>query len=439
MVYKQKYYEMRNIIVIAYQLHYSNGSECAVAWDYVRHMSRNNRLTVLYGSSAGHHDIGNTDDMDAYVNEHPMDNVNFIAVKPSTPSKNWDYSLWGIRNFYKEYRSWHEDVYRKCSELICESHYDLIHFLGPIGFHEPGRLYELPIPYIWGPIGGLGKVPTRILMTCDSKFGGGGGKKLIVKSMVANIRLHTNRRVKKALRESDVVVAATTEYARNIEKVIGQMHHSVVEYLPENCIDKVYALNESKFSSPIVNLIFIGWVETRKAPMILLEAMSLLGRGTENLHLDILGTGPMYDICQEFIREKGLEGKVKMHGKVERTHVLKMISNAHLMVLPSLSDANTTVVWEAMAHAVPTLCLDHCGMHDTIKDSSGMRVPVTTYAQVVLDVAKKLGEVSKTPSILRTMAENLVYDRMAYVWETRMKKFEELYDLAEAQYKKRKE
>ena len=78
---------MRHIIVIAYQLHYSKGTEYAVAWDYIMHMSRNNKLTVLYGSCEEHHQIGRVEDMELFLSKHDFPNVEFLAVKPSFKSK----------------------------------------------------------------------------------------------------------------------------------------------------------------------------------------------------------------------------------------------------------------------------------------------------------------------------------------------------------------
>ena len=430
---------MRNIIVVAFQLHYSKGSECAVAWDYVKHMSRDNKLTVLYGSSAGHHDIGNTKDMEDYAAENPVDNVRFIAVKPSTPSKNWDFSLRGIRNFYKEYQGWHRDVRDKVCELIKSERYDIIHYLGPIGFNEPGFLYNLPVPYIWGPIGGMGSVPKGMLLTSDFKYGSVGGQKLILKTLIARWRFFTNSRVRRALCDSDVVIGAITEHVRTIESAIGRNHHSVVRYLPENCMNEVYELNRQKFKGEKINMIFIGWMETRKAPMIILEALVKMGDKARLLHVNFLGSGPMKHRCEQFVRERGLEGIVTIHGRIERSEVFKMISGAQMMLLPSLNDANTTVVWEAMAHAVPTLCLDHCGMHDTIKEGSGVKIDVSSWNKVVNHVAMELRKIVETPRLLEEMAVQLLEDRKEYSWERRREKFEEIYTLAEEQFKKRKE
>ena len=110
---------------------------------------------------------------------------------------------------------------------------------------------------------------------------------------------------------------------------------------------------------------------------------------------------------------------------------------AQLLLLPSLNDANTTVVWEAMSHAVPTLCLDHCGMHDTIKDGSGIKIPITDYERIVKDISVSLEKLIQRSELLKQMAEQLLVDRQEYMWNNRSKQFEAFYSLAEEQFKKR--
>ena len=430
---------MSNIIVIAYQLHYSRGSECAVAWDYISHMSRDNNLTVLYGSSGGHHEIGNTLAMEEYAAQHPMQNVSFIPIKPTSPSKYYGFSLIGIRRFYKEYQKWHDDVYHVVKDLISTNKYDIVHFLGPIGYHEPGRIFELPIPYVWGPVGGIVKVPASLLLWGDIKSGGTDGIKIILKAIISRYRLFASRRVKTAMRNSDVIVTATRGNNKIIRKAVGKNHHSIITYLPENCIKEIYELNYSKFESKRINLIFIGRLDAGKAPMIVLEALNRLGESKNAFHFDILGDGPLMKFAKDYVQKNCLDDIVVFHGSVERFQVFKMLSDSHLMLLPSLCDANTTVVWEAMSHAVPTMCLDHCGMHDTIKETSGIKIPVTKYDRVVSEIASQLTQMASNPTVLKEMAIHLLEDRKEYTWENRVRKFEGIYSLAQAQYFKREQ
>lgn len=264
-----------------------------------------------------------------------------------------------------------------------------------------------------------------------------GGVKLILKSLASTWRLNINRRVKEALRESDVVVCATTEYAQLVEIAIGKNHHSHLCYLPENCIDKLYELNNKKFDGEKINLIYIGRLDEGKAPFIILEALAQVG--DKNLfHLDMVGGGPLLSRSKDYVKANDLMGIVEFHGRLERLQVIKMLEDAHLMVLPSLYDANTTVIWEAMSHSVPTLCLDHCGMHDTVKEGTGIKIPVTTYADIVNKITKVLQGIAERPECLKTMAEYLLEHRKEYTWERRLERFEEFYTLAEQQFSKRK-
>lgn len=427
---------MRNIIVIAYQLHYSSGSEYAVAWDYITHMSKTNRLTVLYGTCRGHHNIGNTDEMQAYYDSHPLENVTLIPVKPSFQSHNYGFSLLGVYRFYKEYKNWHKDVYNEVIKLVQINHYDLIHFLGPIGYYEPGYLYNLPIPYIWGPIGGgLGKMPPFQLIfrqgiNTPSIF-------FCIKSIFERISLYLNKRARLAMEKSDVLICATTEYKQTVERLIGINHHSNVQYLPENCINKLYDLNYKKFQSQNINLLYVGWLVSRKAPFLILESLARLDKKS-HIHLDMIGDGPLKKKAQEFVKENDLSEKVTFHGRIDRSEVFKLFTNAHLMVLPSLHDANTTVVWEAMSYCVPTLCLDHCGMHDVISDKSGLKINVANYNEVVEEITIRLNQILVNPDSLVKMAEQLMIDRSRYTWDKRSAIFENYYMLAESNFKLRK-
>lgn len=427
---------MRNIIVVAYQLHYSKGSECAVAWDYITHMNKNNHLTVIYGSSAGHHSIGDTKAMEDYTRANDVENVTFIPVKPSFPLKKMDYSLIGTLKFYKAYRNWHKDVKDVVSKLIKESHYDIIHFLGPIGYHEPGFLFDMPVPYIWGPIGGLGQMPNRLVLQTQKRWGGVKCQ-VFIKQLFNYLRMHFNTRVKKALSNADVVIGCTTEIKGVIQKLVYNNHHSKIEYLPENCISHLHDINYAKFNSEVINMIFVGRLDIMKAPMIVLEALSRLGTLANGFHVVFLGAGPMQEKYKEFIHINDLENIVTLKGQVERSEVFSLMSNAQMMLLTSLMDANTTVVWEAMSHAVPVLSLDHCGMHDTIKEESGIKIPLGTYDEVVNSITEVFRKLVERPELLKEMAENLLKDREAYTWERRSVKFDNLYALAEKQFEER--
>lgn len=427
---------MRHICVIAYQLHHSKGSEYAVAWDYVTHMNKNNRLTVFYGTCNGHHNIGNISEMEEFIRKNDVPNVKFVGVKPSFVSHNYDFSIIGQYKFYKEYRKWHEDVRVEIEKLDRKDKIDVIHYLGPIGYREPGCVYNLPIPYIWGPIGGVTGAELRLL---DFSFTFKESMHLAIKTMMNWIQLRTDYRVKKAINNADVVLCATNEYKAVVEKVAKNKHHSQIIYKPENCIASLFPLNYNKFKTKTIRLIFVGWLDSRKALNIILDALSKLTDEQKiQVFLDVIGDGPLKDKLIMKACHLGLSNAIKWHGRIDRKQVFDIMNEAHLMVLPSLSDANTTVVWEAYSVGLPILALDHCGFHDTVNNCNGYLIPIHSYKQVVKDISACLKKIINNPIELKEKAEYVLKDREQYVWEKRIEFFEDIYEIATYQNQLRK-
>ena len=243
--------------------------------------------------------------------------------------------------------------------------------------------------------------------------------------------------MRKALRESDVVICATSEWKNIVEQITGSSHHSVSLYRPENCINRLYPLNEEKFNSSQINLVFVGWLDDRKALIFVLEALSKLPKDTP-IKLHVLGVGSLRAKYELFAKSHGIEHLVEWHGRVPREDVFSTMNNSHLMVLPSLMDANTTVIWEAMAMGLPTLALDHFGFHDTIVNGkTGFLIKPSSHKQVVNDIRIALENIVSLPARLKEMAEAVMKDREQYTGEKRCDFFENVYDLAISNFNKK--
>ena len=103
---------MKDILILAYQISPTKGSEYSVAWNYVTRMSKYNRLTVIYGVSGGH--LGDCGEMKEYLKRNYFPNVKFICVSPNQKTNilNWcnRHNFFNY-TFYWAYRSWQKQVY----------------------------------------------------------------------------------------------------------------------------------------------------------------------------------------------------------------------------------------------------------------------------------------------------------------------------------------
>lgn len=402
-----------NILVLAYLLSPNRGSEYSVAWNYVTHMSKNNRLTVLYGASGDH--MGDCKEMESYIKVNPNPNVRLIPVYPNKWANMLNYpnrhKLF-VYTFYYAYNVWHRQAYKVARQLIKEEQFDLVHYVGMIGYREPGYLWKLGLPYVWGPVGGANNVPWQLMKHMPLL----GKLKLSFRNIANTIQLYTKRRLKQALKATDVLMTATSE---NRCKFI-EVYHKDSICLPENCITGNITLNENKFNHPQqYNIIVIGRLDANKSVGTFLEAMTQI-KNLNKLHIDIVGDGPLKETLQHYATLHGINDIITWHGQLPRQKAVKIFNSAHLHVITSVSEGNPTTVWEAMSYGVPTMSFDHCGMHDTLCDQCGIRVPIASrYDDCVSALAKAIDKLLDHPDCFKDLAYGVIECAKRYTWHER--------------------
>lgn len=406
---------------MAYAISPYRGSEYAVAWNYVAHMSKYHRLTVVYGASGNH--MGDVVEMEEYARSHTMANVRFIAVKPDKLARalNWpNRHGFFVYSFYYAYRRWHWQVYKQVLELLKTDHFDLVHYVGMIGYREPGYLWKLGLPYVWGPVSGANNAPWQLMKHMPLL----GRVKLTFRSLANTIQFHTKRRLKKALKATDILLTATSENQQKFR----QVHHKDSICLPENSITGTITLDESKFNNPAkYTIIVIGRLDARKSVGIFLEALAQV-RNRDKLHVDIVGDGPLRARLQGYDREHGLDGLITWHGQLPRVEAVKIFNRAHLHVITSVSEGNPTTIWEAMSYGVPTMSFDHCGMHDTICDKCGIRIPIAKrYDDCVFSIAHNIDVLLEYPERFYQLAKGTIECAKKYTWAKREIILNQLY------------
>lgn len=413
---------MKNILVLAYAISPHRGSEYSVAWNYVTAMSRYHRLTVLYGTSGDH--MGDTSEMERYARVHPLPNVRFVAVAPSRNAERLNaLNKRGIfvYSFYLAYRLWHKSVYRVAQELVQAEHFDLVHYVGPIGYREPGYLWKLDLPYLWGPIGGTCN-PSFRLFGATTSFP--GFCKLLFRSVANVLQLHFDQRIRHALRRSDELLTATTANRDNIRRI----HNIDSVWLPENGIKRqVVRPDAAKYANETLHFIWVGRIDANKALIVLLKALQSLDSDSI-IVVHIVGDGPLRKRMQDYAERNGIGHLIEWHGKIPRNKVLELLQKCHLHIISSLSEGNPTTIWEAMSCGVPTMSLDHCGMHDVICERCGIKIPVHSYGQMVRDMGAQLQQVIRNPLILKSLSDGVLQCIPGFRWENRIELFNELYD-----------
>jgi glycosyltransferase involved in cell wall biosynthesis len=421
---------MKTILLLAYAISPTRGSEYSVGWNFLINLAKNNKVFVLTGLSGDH--MGDTEEVEQYFKDNPSPNINLIAVKPTRFANliNWPNRV-GILGpiFYLAFPFWQKEAYKIAKEIIKKEKIDIIHHLNPIGFREPGYLWKLNKPFIWGPIGGAQFVNLALLRYHPIK----SKVFFLIKNFINFIQLNFNGRIRKAADKSSILVFSTEINRDNFEK----FYNKIGPIISEQASFKINPIlvNKKTDDSNLLDIVWIGQISFRKNLFLLFNAVSLI-KARSGWRLNIIGDGVGRKQLEELADKLSISDNIIWHGSKVRSEAVSIIQGADLHAMTSLSEANTTVLYEAVSSGIPTISLDQDGMHSTLANGNGILVKVSTYDETIKLYASKIDELIENPKLLATIKQRTVTLTDEFSWEKKIQKFEEIYDEAIKNYHK---
>lgn len=409
------------IILLCYKLSPYRGSEHAVAWNFLRMMSPYHEFYVMYG----HDGTSDLREMNEWISSHPENKIHYYPI--IIPSSRYaSFTKWVYRHekyigFFLMYRLWHKEAYRTAKKIIAENDVDVIHYLNPIGFKEPGDCWKISdIPYVWGPVQGVHNWPLSLWNAISIK----GKIEAIYRRIVHNAVLLCSIKVRRAVKRADYMWGCSQITIRQFKNVYGKD----LEYMPENGIMRMNTSQPIKKDSVSpLEIIWVGKFEERKCIHLLLMALGML-KG-ENWRLTVCAGGEEEKKVEHLIKSLGIADQICLKGRLTRDEVQECFRQSHLHVITSLQEATTTVLFEAMSWGVPTLTLDHCGMGSVVCEKCGIKIPIKSYCQVISEITTAIQMLIDNPSKVEELSKGVLECSKQYLWENRIRRFNEVYEL----------
>jgi hypothetical protein len=174
-------------------------------------------------------------------------------------------------------------VYTLSLKLDKEYNYDIIHQLNMVGFREPGYLWKINKPFVWGPIGGLVNISNKLLFTLDfNSF-----LYFLFKNIFNSFqRSFSNRVLSAAKRENSILISATKENQRLISKYWNRNSELLCEV---GSIKSDFNFSPNKrFNNEPLKIIWSAHHFPGKNLTLLLNSLKYL---SINYELHILGDG----------------------------------------------------------------------------------------------------------------------------------------------------
>jgi glycosyltransferase involved in cell wall biosynthesis len=322
---------------------------------------------------------------------------------------------------YVAYNRWHRRAFRLARRLHAEHRFDLAHQVTFCGYREPGYLYDLGVPFVWGPVGGTQNYPWRFLSEAPLT----GAIREGARNVVNALQLRFSPRVRTALRRAAVVLAANT----TVQRDLARAHSAQPAVLLETGLTSVADAPPAPRNDGRFRLLWSGELQPWKALSLLLEALARVPAGVD-WELRILGKGPLESVWRQQAERLGIGGRLQWLGWLPHAEALAQYPAADVFAFTSLRDTSGNVVLESLAAGVPVVCLDHQGVRDIVTPECGVKVPVTHPAEVVAALARGLTDLAADPPRRSRLAWGALARARDYLWSSQGERMAHFYRLA---------
>lgn len=402
-----------NILINAYAISPIWGSEPGMGWHWISNLARYCNLYIITEGEW-------QKEIEQAVSIHQYkENFHFHYLPVSSKIRHicWNQGDW---RFYYYYRLWQKRALQKAKDICRNVNIDIVHQLNMVGFREPGYLWKIGKPLVWGPIGGLSNVPMSFIADAPMRM-----KFFIrMKSLLNSIQFRYSIRVNSAIKQSKVIIAAdpiTREKLRNVKN-----RESIL--IPETGCYDLHTNLLDKRQREDFHILWVAKFDYRKRLDIALRTVADI-KDLQNLHFHICGTGSESQIrsYKELSHKLGIDELCEWHGKVENNRIHEMMRESDLFFFTSIAEVTSTVVPEAINNCLPIVCFNTCGFGPLVTERIGRKIEMKNPDQSVKAFSETIRELYYNKELLYKMSNNCCDELKNLLWEEKAKKVVNIY------------
>ena len=435
---------MLKILINAYACCPNMGSEQGMGWNWISNIAKICEVFVITESEYENVNSRLAENCEQYgITKEQCDRMHFYFVPAGETEEEsakirsmcWNQGTW---SFYLKYAKWQEKALAVARNIIDEqeqsgSKIDIMHQLNMAGFREPGMLYKINderkklgkerIPIVWGPMTGYGSIPFPFMLSGGLKF----TAFYSLKNTLNILQLIMQPRVRKMVKYSDKLIAATPEMKNGIDK----FYNVDIEHINETgCVIKNDETSFVKtFSKEGFKVLWVGRFMYTKQLEIALKVMGQL-TDLKNIEFHIVGKGFTEEETQT-MRAKAVEYAAERichwHGQIPNSEVHKLMQESDIFFFTSIFEATSTVILEAIQNGLPIVCFDRCGFGPIVDDTIGMKIPCKSPKQAVRDFVTVINYLYHHREVLPSMSANCKSKRQELSWDNKMTRLMSFY------------
>ncbi|MDX2230100.1 MAG: glycosyltransferase [Leptolyngbyaceae cyanobacterium bins.349] len=400
------------VLLSAYACEPGRGTELGVGWNTAWEIAKYHEVWVLTRPDDGREAI------ERELERNPNPNLHFVYFTLPILGGGW---RWGSIAFLIHYYLWQVQAYFVARDLHQKIGFDVAHHVTFVRHSTPSFLSLLPIPFIWGPVGGGESAP-------DPFWKDFSWRNKVYETLRSAARWFGERDpfARMTARRSVIVRVTTQDTAVRVQ----QMGAKQVEVFPEASLTKEEIVRLMHFASPdttAVRFISMGRLLHWKGFHLGLRAFAQAS--LPDAEYWVLGDGPERQRLEALVQDLGIAHQVTFWNRLPRDEALQKLGSCTALVHPSLHDSGGWVCLEAMTAARPVICLDLGGPAIQVTAETGFKVDAPDPDKAVQGLAAAMVQLANDPALRSSMGyagQRRVKE--FYNWESRGQQISQLYE-----------
>lgn len=381
------YYRKIKVLISAYACEPNKGSEPGVGWNWAKQIAKFAETHVITRAN-------NREVIEEEMKKSPISNLYFHYYDLPKWMGFWKKKERGL---YLYYFLWQIGAYRLAKNLHRREKFDLLHHITFGNLWLPTFMPLLPIPFIWGPIGG-GEQVSRIFRKAYSLMARAQEflRDLILASLKVNLFFML------ACKKAKAIIVRTQESFKKIPSTYMPKTFTMIETGVDFLDSTVMSNRDNK---DFLQVISIGRFIHLKGFDLAIRAFAQAFNGDDNIRMTIIGEGPDRVRLQKICQENNISQKVHFTGYLSHEETMRHMSKSSIFLFPSLKEGGAWVLYEAMLAGLPIVCLDIAGPSVIVTDECGIKVKPINPEQTIRELADAILKLANDPELRKKMGE----------------------------------
>ena len=324
------------------------------------------------------------------------------------------------------YYLWQILAWRVAKRLHRKLHFEVAHHLTFGNDWIPSFIGAfLPVPFIWGPVGGGQRTPQGLfseytlagkLRERGRTFGQWIGRTLLFSR-------------KQCLKKAKAILVCNYETKTKMPKrFLDKVHLFPVNGISPDNLDNQLCKNNS---SDTFLVLTAGRLHRLKGFDIAIRAFNVFAQHFPKTTFEIVGQGPEEAKLHQLVNALRIRDRITFTQWLTREELLARMRESDVFLFPSFRDGGGAVVVEAMASGIPVVCLDNGGPGFHIQKEWGIKIFPKDPEFVTNEMVNALEKLYVDKDLRMKMgraARKRVEE--CYLWDRLGKRMQEIYQNA---------